>query len=214
MEKLIYPGSKNGNGICSWLINNIPPHERYFELYAGSAALYYAKKGCNFNLLTDVNQKIINYHSGRNLNQKANIIKTDALSFIDGFVFTEADFIYLDPPYPKSARRSGRTYYENEMLNDDEHEQLLKKITSITAMVMISTRQNDLYDQMLHNWRKEIFQTADRAGVVYEVIYMNYPVPEVLHQYDYVGRNFTDRQRIKRKITSLVNNKSRKYQIL
>jgi DNA adenine methylase len=40
---------------------------------------------------------------------------------------------------------------------------------------------------------------------LYQWIYYNYPKPQVLHTYKYVGNDCWDRQRIKRKIERLTN---------
>lgn len=42
-----------------------------------------------------------------------------------------------------------------------------------------------------------------RTGVRKESLYMNFPQPVLLQCYNHVGDNFTDRQRIKRKVTRL-----------
>lgn len=214
-----YPGAKSGTGIIQWLINNIPFHDRYFELFAGSAQLYYAKQPAETSILNDLDLKVCKSYPGTNHTYIFNNSATDLLKkpdyptrvrvkgdiFVYGLEYlfknlSRADFIYLDPPYPFSSRRSGKKYYQHEM-TDSDHVQLLTAIRAVDANIMISTRQNDLYDQYLHDWRKASFETMDRAGRCTEIIYMNYPVPGLLHQYDYVGNGYTDRQRVKRKIT-------------
>jgi hypothetical protein len=99
-----------------------------------------------------------------------------------------------------AARRSPARLYKHEM-NDKQHVKLLKTMLPIDANIMISTRQNDLYDEHLKDWRKETFNTLTHRGrPATEIIYMNYPPPAILHQYDYLGEGYIDRQRIKRKV--------------
>lgn len=195
-----YPGAKTNSGIIQFLINNIPYHKRYFELFAGTARLFFEKQpAIDGNFLTDLNQDIVNYLTG-NVPAGTFVLKCSALDLIDQNIFTRSDFIYLDPPYPAKARRNGKAYYKHELITETDHVQLLTAIQAKEANVMISTRQNDLYDNMLSTWRKEVFNTVDRKGAVQEIVYCNYPVPGVLHQYDYVGIDFTERQAIKRKV--------------
>lgn len=207
-----YPGAKTNSGILQWLINNIPYHEVYYELFAGSAQLFRNKKSAKESVLSDIDKSVCK--ELKNLKLDAIIYNTDARHFLNSFqeIYCypiggkpSLAFIYLDPPYPKTARRSGKKYYTHEMLEDFEHKHLLQIIKTLPAAIMISTRQNELYDLVLHDWRKETFKTMGRQGVCEEVIYMNYPIPSILHQYDYVGDGYVDRQRIKRKVTRFGN---------
>ena len=195
-----YIGSKNGNGVLHTIINNIPVHQRYFELFAGSAAVYRAKKPALYNYLSEINPDQVS--KLKTTCTAATIKNVSALAVIDTFDFVGSDFIYLDPPYPFSSRRSTRNLYKYEM-NDDDHVKLLSSIKSLACPVMISTRQNDLYDHELAQWRKLEISTADRGGPCTEQLYMNYELPQLLHQYDMLGKDCTDRQRINRKISRL-----------
>ena len=65
---------------------------------------------------------------------------------------------------------------------------------------MISGYWSQLYADLLAGWRTHRIPTVNRAGRrVTEWLWMNYPEPFALHDTRFVGRNFTDRQRIKRK---------------
>lgn len=205
-----YPGAKTNSGIIQFLINNIPVHDRYFELFAGSAQLFRTKRPANVSYLNDVDidvTRALFNEFGEDIRNEFN-----SISFVD-FVLKYKDnerdfnrdcFLYLDPPYPECSRRNGRKYYKYEMLDNKAHITFLTLCKTIDANIMISTRENDLYDEHLPGWRKKVFNTVDRVGPVQEVIYMNYPEPNQLHQYDYVGEDFTDRQRIKRKLERIV----------
>ncbi len=198
-----YTGSKNGHGVMQAIINNIPGHNRYFELFAGSASVFMAKKPASFNYLCDINPDLVSelvkyMPPGKHISLKT----ASAFSVIESFPFQGDDFIYLDPPYPFSSRRSSSKIYKHEF-TDADHYRLLSSIRDLPAMIMISTRQCDLYDCELRDWRKIEISTSDRGGAVKEIIYMNYPAPMVLHQYDLLGIDATDRQRISRKIKRL-----------
>lgn len=194
-----YTGAKNNSGILQFFINNIPAHERYFELFAGTAALYYAKKPAKYNVLNDLNPKMVAYHKGRSATNTF-VKQADTLLLVDIFDYTREDFIYLDPPYLLADRRSGKALYKYEMMGEDDHVQLLTAALQLDANIMISCRQNELYESILAGWRRKEFKTVDRGGPCVEVIYMNYQEPDILHQYDHCGKNRTDRQRISRKV--------------
>lgn len=203
-----YTGSKGAFGMCEFLINNIPEHQGYYEVFAGSAKLFENKiiaKQSNVLVELDNTQTDI---LRKKYGDIASVFWDDAYIFLKDrlFFFTRKDFIYLDPPYPASSRKSKAPLYKCEMLEDSQHRKLLQLIKKIDANIMISTRRNRLYDTMLKGWYKKEFLTADRGGAAYEVIYMNYDISQMeLHQYDYIGNGSIDRQRIKRKAQRTLN---------
>lgn len=203
-----YPGKKSNTGIIQFLVNNIPAHKHYYELFLGSGNLYLSKRPAEISVLADIDKNVIDEHLKNNYTGDTKLYNCSYKAFLANSQsrwYNQDDFFYLDPPYPESARRSGKKYYAHEMLSDAEHLELLNKCQAINANVMISTRHNQLYSQVLSEWRVKEFHTMDRGGKCVEVIYMNYPEPEHLHQYDYLGEGFGDRQRIKRKIDRLLS---------
>ena len=197
-----YTGSKGGSGILQFLSNNTPFHKRHFELFAGSGKYYFAKKAAEFSFLTDKNPVSIKYLIENSL-ANTNIVRCDAIKFMKTFEFEKRDFIYLDPPYPAQARKSKGKLYDYELVKDADHVKLLSSALAVNCNVMISTRENDLYRDMLSGWRMKKFLTCDRGGPVYELIYMNYDEPELLHQYNFLGKDNIDRQRISRKVEKM-----------
>lgn len=174
----------------------------YYELFGGSAKLFFGKKPASWSLISDIDESVYQwYQEVSKTRPDVLCTKRSAIEILTcgDFRFDENSFVYLDPPYPFLSRRAGKKYYSHEM-SDDDHVQLLKAVLQCKGNVMISTRQNDLYGTMLADWRCKKFDTVDRAGSVQELIYMNYPEPTLLHQYDFVGMGFSDRQRIKRKV--------------
>jgi DNA adenine methylase len=55
-----------------------------------------------------------------------------------------------------------------------------------------------LYEQLLKGWNTLELQVMNQAGVRTEKLWFNFVVDRV-HWASYAGKNFTDRQRIKRK---------------
>ncbi len=66
-------------------------------------------------------------------------------------------------------------------------------------MVMISGYDSILYKESLKGWYTHNFQAACHHGVATEWLWMNYRFPMILHDYRYLGNNFRERERIKRK---------------
>ena len=134
-----YPGAKNGSGIIPWLINNIPYHEVYGEYCAGSGALYFAKKTAKCNILNDINPKVVQSLLSKIDSSRSNtaVYNLPVLQMLADYQYCTDDFIYLDPPYHKDDRRSGAEIYDFEMMQDDDHIQLLTAILASTANIMI-----------------------------------------------------------------------------
>jgi hypothetical protein len=70
---------------------------------------------------------------------------------------------------------------------------------------MISHYPCELYDNELAGWIWHDYKSMTRHGLADERIYMNYPTPTVLHDYSYIGTNFTKRQTLKRSKTNILN---------
>ena len=80
--------------------------------------------------------------------------------------------IYLDPPYVLSARHGKQ--YRCEM-DDKDHAKLLETAKAHKGPVLISGYESDMYNDYLHNWTKESFNSqAEHAGPRTEVVWMNY----------------------------------------
>ena len=69
---------------------------------------------------------------------------------------------------------------------------------ALPCQVMVSGYPSALYDERLARWRSVAWQVMSQGGVRTEKLWFNF-APERLHWARYAGRNFTDRQRIKRK---------------
>ena len=102
---------------------------------------------------------------------EAQIENQDALRIIERYNKEEV-FIYCDPPYPLDVRKN--YLYEYEM-TEEEHIKLLDSLKEHKGKVMISSYDNDLYNEMLKEWKKAIKHTvAENSVKRTEVIYMNY----------------------------------------
>lgn len=80
--------------------------------------------------------------------------------------------LYADPPYPLGTRK-GRKMYQFEM-TDADHQALLTKLDAHAGPVVLSSYENDLYNERLPHWQK-VYQVAraDKGGDRVEVLYLN-----------------------------------------
>ena len=122
----------------------------------------------------------------------------DAVAFLESYDFTGREFVYADPPYVLDSRLGGRLYrYE---YTDEDHRRRLAVLAELPCPVMVSGYSSALYDASpLASWRTETFNAMTRRGIATEQIWMNYPAPSDLHDLRYLGSNFRERERIKRK---------------
>lgn len=129
------------------------------------------------------------------------LVHADARQWLREHRWETGTLVYADPPYLGSARSSrSRPVYRHELLTEEEHRDLLELLTSIPALVMISGYGSALYERVLSGWWRVEYTAMTRGGPVTEVVWMNYPAPQELHDYRYLGEDFHDRCRIARKI--------------
>jgi len=220
-----YFGGKSGSGTYQTIINQIPPHRVYIELFGGMAGIFRHKREAQYSLILEKDRAPFDWYSGGffNLEEMVDVKEVfRAMEFKSrsgkhsyhgcAFDFLEdgrsrlADqqdtFIYVDPPYPIHTRSSDTRYkYE---LSDDEHLDLLRTLHSYQdAKIAISTYPNDIYYEYFlgrDNWRFIEFESQTRGGKAIEQLWMNYPEPTELHDYQYLGDDYRERERITRKL--------------
>lgn len=121
----------------------------------------------------------------------------DGISFLKSYSFTGSELVYCDPPYMMETRT--RSLYQFEM-KDSEHAELLRVLKGLKCRVMLSGYWTKLYDLELTSWNVTRFEAMTRGGhTATEFLWFNFPAPVALHDYRYLGSNFRERERIKRK---------------
>lgn len=102
----------------------------------------------------------------------AEIENTNALDLIKKYNRKDC-LIYVDPPYLLSTRR--QRYYNIEMTDEQEHEELIKILKKHSGPVMLSGYDSDLYNDLLSDWhKKEINTMAEQGKKRVEIIWTNY----------------------------------------
>lgn len=209
-----YPGSKGGMGVVQTIINQLPPHSVYVEPFLGSGAVWRAKRPAAVSLLMDVDPLTVaafTLETGvpqmelaelHRLSAGAAVGRGCALEFLEQFLAAARgdELVYLDPPYLLETRRSGRALYRCEFSGRAQHERLLDLVVGARCPIALSGYPSALYQERLGGWRCVTFEAMTRGGTLAtEALWLNYPEPQELHDYRYLGRDRIERQRIKRK---------------
>ena len=196
---MTYPGGKAGAGVYQRIINLIPPHRVYIEPFVGGGAILKRKKLAEISIAIDTDKNVIQDLESLKIARAAvTFINGDGIQFLKNYQWRGDEFVYCDPPYVLSTRKTGAIY--NYEMNDHDHKCLLKIIRSIPAAVMISGYPCKFYDRHLSGWSIDNFKAMTRGGsLANECLWMNYSAPKLLHDYEYIGKDFRDRERIKRK---------------
>lgn len=199
-----YFGSKATSGLCQPLIAMMPPHDVYIETHLGGGAIMKRKPPALRNIGVDL-------HGGAlarfQCDYPVELVHGCAHHFLAEYEFAGRELVYSDPPYLTQTRSSGRRYrfdYEER-----DHVELLRLLKSLPCQVMLSGYPCALYDELLGGWQSLELQVMNQGGVRTEKLWFNFSVERV-HWAQHVGKNRTDRQRVRRK----AENWGRRYRAL
>lgn len=195
-----YPGGKNGSGTYQKIINLMPPHHTYVEAFLGGGAIMRAKRPAQVN---DADRAVVQRWR---LDPPAgvshlSVLQADAVGWLDDqrADLDQSALVYCDPPYLMSTRSSQRKFYEVEMAEEHEHKALLNVLLGLRCMVMLSGYWSELYAEMLAGWRVYTYKAMTRGGrLADEYVWMNFAAPVMLHDYQYLGETYREREVIKR----------------
>lgn len=194
-----YPGNKAQAGVFQTIIGQIPPTDVYIESFFGSGQIFWRMRRAASSIIIDQRPDLL-VKAGDEAGVIA--IPGDALKVLAELKSAlPADAVmYCDPPYPLSTRgRQGRFYYDHEM-TDQDHASLLALLQEMPCRILLSSYPNKLYTSQLQapRWRCIEYRTRTRGSTVTEVLWCNFPEPEVLHDMRYAGKNFRQRLSLKR----------------
>lgn len=198
---MIYPGGKGAS--FQKLINLMPPHEVYIEAHLGGGAVIRNKRLASQNIGIELDPEVIDmWRKTQKIDFE--LIHGEAIDYLKSYQFAGQELVYCDPPYLRDTRKKrGRLYkYEYSV---KQHIELLEVIKSLPCKVMISGYKSALYMESLKGWYTYYFKAGCHHGIAIEWVWMNYPPPVELHDYRYLGSNFRERERIKKKSGIWVN---------
>jgi len=199
-----YFGSKATSGLCQPIIAMMPPHDTYIETHLGGGTIMRRKPSALRNIAIDLDPKAL---SGFKCEYPVEKINSCAHQFLSSYAYDRRELVYCDPPYLHHTRSSTRRYrfdYEEK-----DHIELLEILKKLPCSVMLSGYPSAVYDDLLPDWGMLELQVMNQGGVRTEKLWFNF-TPDRVHWCSYAGKNFTDRQRIKRK----AENWGKRYQAL
>ncbi len=188
-----YFGSKATSGLCQAIIALMPPHDTYIETHLGGGAIMKRKPAALRNIGIDRNPKVLANFTCEYQVEKVNGC---AHRFLSEYDYQGRELVYSDPPYLHHTRSSGRRYRFD--YQEHNHVELLTLLKRLPCNVIVSGYPSSLYEQLLADWRSLELQVMNHAGVRTEKLWFNF-TPDRVYWPSYAGKNFTDRQRIKRK---------------
>lgn len=195
-----YPGGKNGAGVYQTIINQMPPHLCYVEPFVGSGAVMRHKRPAETNIAIDKDPNVAQlWRDAENVSFSVGC----GIDWLErhGPSLDADSLVYCDPTYLMETRRSQRDLYRFEMSRQD-HERLLTIIARLPCRVMISGYWSRLYAEALdRRWRTVEYQSMTRGGgLATEHLWLNFGPPAALHDYRYLGQDYRERERIKKKV--------------
>ena len=199
-----YFGSKATSGLCQPIIALMPPHGTYIETHLGGGAIMKRKPPALHNIGIDLDPRALARFRCEYPVQKIN---SCAHRYLGEYEFQGRELIYSDPPYLERTRTSERRYRFD--YREADHIELLERLKSLPCHIILSGYPSALYDEWLADWHTLELQVMNQAGVRTEKLWFNF-TPERVHWARFAGKNFTDRQRIKRKAESW----ARRYQAM
>jgi hypothetical protein len=188
-----YPGGKNSGGVYHAIINQIPPHRVYVEPFAGSAAILRLKRPAAKSFAIDIDPGAVGRLAGA-VPEGTDLLCCDGIDWLEAWSPPEGSFVYCDPPYLNTLTPQRYTH----RMGPAAHRRLLGVIGRLPCQVLISGYASGLYDELLADWRRIEFSTWTRGGPAAEVLWANYPEPEQLHDYRFLGSDHRERLDIRR----------------
>lgn len=103
---------------------------------------------------------------------RVTIMHQNAFDLIPRFASDKSAFLYLDPPYVQSTRKSN-TRYECE-LTDEDHAKLLDLCLNAKAQIMLSGYDSSIYARLEPRFKK--IEIVDPVNNAKEYLWINYDV--------------------------------------
>jgi DNA adenine methylase len=190
-------GAKSAMGAAQRIVSEMPPHELYIEAFAGSAAVGRLKRRSTLELYIERDPRTA--AALREVMGDRQIVIGDCTRLLVPERIPGDAVLYADPPYLQSVRKSSKRCYRFELWTDAEHERLLSWLKRLSCRVLVSGYWSELYAARLDGWRLVTFTVPTRHGSALECLWLNFPEPAERHDTRFVGTDFRERERIKRK---------------
>lgn len=219
-----YNGGKSGNGTYQGIINHIPPILALVSPFTGNGGV---ERRINMKggkiVINDIDADVgFRYLKGRKkfdrLYSYCAIMNVCGLWLIEnlqrgpvGIKYIEPSkiLVYCDPPYLFDTRKGQGQLYTNEWQYDDHVRflQLVNEKHKAGYLVAISHPPHILYENSLKGWNVYDYQSMTASGnKMWDRLWYNYPTPTELQDYQYLGKDYRQREVIARRLRRLTNN--------
>ncbi len=183
------------------LISLMPPHRVYIETHLGGGAVLRRKRPAEVNIAIDSDPKVIADWQ-RDLPAHVDLILGDAVAFLEAYRFSGDELVYCDPPYFPRTRRRTKVYRHD--YREKDHVRLLSCLLETRCRIMISGYESALYNRALSGWRRIDFPQWSQRGETMETVWLNYEPSRNLHDHNYIGADFREREAVKRRRRGLI----------
>ena len=188
-----YFGSKATYGLCQPIIAIMPPHDTYIESHLGGGAIMQRKPPALRNIGVDIDKKTLSQFK---CDYPVELVYGCSHRFLRDYDYKGRELVYCDPPYLLSTRTSKVRYRFD--YGEEDHIELLELLKALPCNIILSGYPSKLYDTHLKDWQTMEIQVMNQGGVRTEKLWFNFTIDRV-HWVSCAGKDFTDRQRIKRK---------------
>lgn len=195
-----FMGYFGGKGNCyRRIIDAMPKHEIYIETHIGGGAVMRHKRRCRVQIGIDRDPDVL--AAGSDLQSFCELVCNDAVAFLETYKFKGRELVYVDPPYPNELRTPSNRYQYD--YRDEDHARLIDALINLPCFVMISGGPSQTYLEKLTDWRRIEFTAGSRSGRRIEYLWMNFPEIIPRHDLRYLGNDFREREKIKRRMKTL-----------
>jgi hypothetical protein len=190
-------GYAGGKGrLWRGIVAMMPPHDVYIESHLGGGSVLRNKRPALRSIGVDIDGEVIVAARGWTV-PNLELHEGDAAAFLSTYRFTGRELVYADPPY-LAETKGGRRYYRHEY-SDQDHVALLAVLARLDCRVMISGYPSQMYEQALGGWTCRDVVNVTHAGKRTERVWANFAFTSDLHDYDPIGSDFRERERVRRK---------------
>lgn len=180
---------------------------RYLEIFVGNGGIVRNLRLPGNVIISDLDSNVIKaWEKMQNKGhyKKVQLVHGNGLDLFRQYRYDDtATFVYCDPPYRIDSRKNDKDLYRFEW-DDEDHKEFLSMAVTASCNVMISHYPDEMYDEKLFGWHTVDFKAMTRSGLANERIYMNYPPPFILQDYRYLGKDYRERELIKKKTISMM----------
>ena len=191
---MTYPGGKGR--LWQQIAALMPPHETYIETHLGGGAVLRNKLPARRSIGIDVDPSVVAEAKKWGL-KNTEFFERDAIEFLSSYSFSGTEMVYCDPPYPLPSR-GGRKYYRCEP-QEAHHEELILRLRELPCPVIVSGYPGTQYHKQLSDWHLRKVKNSSQAGAKEECLWLNFEPAPLRHDYQCIGSDFRERERIRRR---------------